>query len=303
MGQKVTPSVLRLNINRNFIACWYADRQYAHLLHENIQGIKFLQSIFSQIGSKTALTHITKSWKNTEVHTFFCHPRQFYERASVKSSPLHLTPFFQNSSRKVLSGSGFQSQIFSHAPFVTKKQSIVKNLKTDLLLRQSLSFFTKMKENNLSHVQNMLPLKTSQIPKYEKSKKLDMYRHHVESILSQSFQTQVTWHPQKVNSLLKSAKFIAEYIAFQFEQNKSFRQIFKNLLKDIKRDGSILGCRISCAGRLGGAEMARVESKKYGQTSLHVFSKRIDYGTATAYTPLGLIGIKVWLSLPHSDHA
>ena len=57
----------------------------------------------------------------------------------------------------------------------------------------------------------------------------------------------------------------------------------------------IQGMRIVCSGRLGGVEMARVESKKYGQTSLHVFSNHIDFAVDQAYTLFGLIGVKVWI--------
>ena len=98
--------------------------------------------------------------------------------------------------------------------------------------------------------------------------------------------------------LFTSASFVAHYIALQFEQQKKkpFRTVFKDVLKQCVKVPHLVGVRISLAGRIGGAEMARVETARYGQTSLHVFSHRIDYHATSAYTQHGLLGIKVWIS-------
>ena len=58
----------------------------------------------------------------------------------------------------------------------------------------------------------------------------------------------------------------------------------------------LVGIRIAVAGCISGADKARVETTKYGQTSLHVFAHRIDYHATTASTRKGLLGIKVWMS-------
>ena len=67
-------------------------------------------------------------------------------------------------------------------------------------------------------------------------------------------------------------------------------------IQTVKKEETIQGFKITCAGRLGGAEMARVESKRFGQTSLHTFFQKIEYASVCAYTPYGLIGVKVWVS-------
>jgi ribosomal protein S3 len=82
----------------------------------------------------------------------------------------------------------------------------------------------------------------------------------------------------------------------QFQKNLSFRHIYKGLLKDVQSDPSVQGIRFVCSGRFGGVEMARVESRKYGQTSLHVFSSHIDYAHGHAMTSSGLLGVKIWIS-------
>ena len=55
------------------------------------------------------------------------------------------------------------------------------------------------------------------------------------------------------------------------------------------------GIRINCAGRLGGAEIARTEWYREGRVPLHTLRANIEYGTARAYTTYGVIGVKVWV--------
>ena len=84
-------------------------------------------------------------------------------------------------------------------------------------------------------------------------------------------------------------------------KKKPFRSIFQDVLKQCVKLPHIVGVRIAIAGRINGAEMARVETSRYGQTSLHVFSHAIDYHATAAYTPHGLLGIKVWISFKHGN--
>jgi Ribosomal protein S3, C-terminal domain len=102
--------------------------------------------------------------------------------------------------------------------------------------------------------------------------------------------------PIQVTSIYQSASLVAQEICFQLEQTKSFRQICKTILKEIEQRKYIKGIRITCSGRLNGAEIAKTECKKYGETSLHVFSDQIDYAAKPASTPYGTLGLKVWIS-------
>ena len=124
---------------------------------------------------------------------------------------------------------------------------------------------------------------------------LDRNLKHIELILKKSFQSDAMLVPIKIYSRYKSAQFICTYVCQRIQQNIPFRQIYKQLLLEIKKHDEIQGMRIVCSGRIGGVEMARVESRKYGQTSLHVFSEKIDFATDQAYTLFGLIGVKVWV--------
>ena len=124
---------------------------------------------------------------------------------------------------------------------------------------------------------------------------IDKNLKHMESLFTKNLQCHALMIPMKIDSRYKSAQFLCEHVCQRLQENVSFRQIFKQLLQEIKNHPEIQGMRIVCSGRLGGVEMARVESKKYGQTSLHVFSSKIDYAAEQAYTLFGLLGVKVWL--------
>lgn len=90
------------------------------------------------------------------------------------------------------------------------------------------------------------------------------------------------------------ANLVAESIAQQLERRVAFRRAMKRSLQTTMRMGA-LGCKIMCGGRLGGAEIARVEKYSEGSVPLHTLRADIDYGFAEAKTAMGIIGIKVWI--------
>jgi len=87
---------------------------------------------------------------------------------------------------------------------------------------------------------------------------------------------------------------VADNIAQQLEGRISFRRALKMSVSSAMRTGAV-GIRVMCSGRLGGAEMARKEQYKDGRIPLHTLRADIDYGTATAQTIYGSIGVKVWI--------
>ena len=90
------------------------------------------------------------------------------------------------------------------------------------------------------------------------------------------------------------AQLVAESIAQQLERRASFRRALKRAVQNSMRMGA-LGVRINCAGRLGGAEIARTEWYREGRVPLHTLRADIDYAHAEAKTAYGIIGIKVWI--------
>ena len=90
------------------------------------------------------------------------------------------------------------------------------------------------------------------------------------------------------------AKLVAENIARQLEKRVSFRRAMKRAMQSAMRMG-VEGVKIQCGGRLGGAEIARVEKYAEGRVPLHTLRADIDYATATAKTVYGSVGVKVWI--------
>jgi len=91
-----------------------------------------------------------------------------------------------------------------------------------------------------------------------------------------------------------SAKLVAESIAKQLEGRGSFRRAMKKSITSTMKMGA-QGVKISCGGRLAGAEIARTEKYMEGRVPLHTLRADIDYATATAHTTYGCIGVKVWI--------
>lgn len=93
-----------------------------------------------------------------------------------------------------------------------------------------------------------------------------------------------------------NAVLVAENIARQLEQRVSFRRAMKKAVSSTMRSGA-LGIRVLASGRLGGAEMSRVEGYREGRVPLHTLRADIDFARATAVTTYGAIGVKVWIFL------
>ena len=87
---------------------------------------------------------------------------------------------------------------------------------------------------------------------------------------------------------------VAENIAAQLEKRISFRRAMKRAMQNAMKMGA-KGIRVNCSGRLGGAEIARMEWYRNGRVPLHTLRAIIDYGTAEAHTTYGVIGVKVWI--------
>ena len=90
------------------------------------------------------------------------------------------------------------------------------------------------------------------------------------------------------------AKLIAENIAQQLEKRVAFRRAMKKVMQAAFRAG-VKGIKVKTSGRLGGAEMARVEGYAERKVPLHTLRADIDYDTAEANTTYGKIGVKVWV--------
>jgi small subunit ribosomal protein S3 len=101
---------------------------------------------------------------------------------------------------------------------------------------------------------------------------------------------------QEVRKAETNAQLVAENVATQIERRVAFRRAMKKSMFTAMRFGA-LGFRIVVSGRLGGAEMSRVEKYREGRVPLHTLRANIDYGFAQAKTTYGIIGVKTWIYL------
>ena len=201
MGQKIKPIGLRLGINRTWDSRWYADRNYAELLHEDIELREYLMD-------------------------------------KLKAAAISRVVIERPAGRARIS-------IYAGRPglIIGKKGQDIEDLRKDLAKRAGI-------EVSL----NIIEVRKPEI----------------------------------------DAKLIAESIAQQLERRVAFRRAMKRAVQSAMRLGA-LGLRINCAGRLGGAEIARTEWYLEGRVPLHTLRAEVDYGEGTAHTTYGACGIKVWV--------
>jgi small subunit ribosomal protein S3 len=201
MGQKVNPTGLRLGINRTWDSRWFADKEYATLLHEDLELRKYLEKRLQQAGVSRIVIERPAKRARITIHT---------ARPGV---------------------------------VIGKKGADIEKLRGDLSKRTG----------------GEVALNIVEIRKPE----LD-------------------------------ARLVAENIAQQLERRVAFRRAMKRAVQSAMRLGA-QGIRITCGGRLGGAEIARVEWYREGRVPLHTLRADVDFGQATAFTTYGTCGVKVWI--------
>ena len=201
MGQKVNPISLRLGINKTWDSRWFAGKDYADKLHEDLRIRKFLKAKMGAAGISKIIIERPAKKAHISIHT---------ARPGI---------------------------------VIGKKGSDIEKIKKDL-----------------------------------------------EAITKSEVQLNIV----EVRKPELDSTLIAEGVAQQLERRITFRRAMKRAVQSALRMGAE-GIRINVSGRLGGAEIARMEWYREGRVPLHTLRADIDYGIASALTTYGIIGVKVWI--------
>ena len=124
----------------------------------------------------------------------------------------------------------------------------------------------------------------------QRGAEVDKLRYELEKLTGNELMINI----HEVLSPELSSTLVAESIAQQLERRVSFRRAIKRAVQSTMRLGA-KGIRVRVAGRLNGAEIARVEQARDGSVPLHTLRANVDYGTAEARTTYGILGIKIWI--------
>lgn len=116
----------------------------------------------------------------------------------------------------------------------------------------------------------------------------------LKALLEQKYGREVYVTVKEIKKPELDAQLVAENIALQLEKRVSFRRAMKRSVAAALRLGA-KGIRVSCAGRLGGNEIARTEWYREGRVPLHTLRADVDYGFAESHTNMGIIGVKIWI--------
>ena len=201
MGHKVNPIGLRLGINRTWDSRWYANADYADLLHEDLRIRRYIQSDLKGAG---------------------------ISRITIERPP-------------------------------KKARVIIHTARPGMVIGKKGADIERIRKKLATMTDSQIQLNIVEIRKPE-----------------------------------IEAQLVAENVAEQLERRVAFRRAMKRAVQASMRLGA-LGIRITVGGRLGGAEIARVEWYREGRVPLHTLRADIDYGVATARTAYGTCGVKVWV--------
>ena len=113
-------------------------------------------------------------------------------------------------------------------------------------------------------------------------------------LLQRSTEKRIRLNIEEIRVPELDAYLVARSVADQLERRVAFRRAMKQSVQRTMQRGA-LGCRVKIGGRLGGAEMSRVEQEMQGRVPLHTIRADIDFGRAEARTTFGVIGVKAWI--------
>jgi len=173
-------------------------------------------------------------------------------------------------------------------------------LHTDLKVRDFIR--KKLAKASVSRIQIERPAKNAKITIHtarpgivigKKGGDIETLRKAVATLMDLPVQT-VHINIEEIRKPELDAYLVAESVAQQLERRIMFRRAMKRAVTNAMRLGA-QGIKVKVGGRLNGAEIARSEWYREGRVPLHTLRADVDYGTASASTPAGVIGIKVWI--------
>ena len=177
------------------------------------------------------------------------------------------------------------------------KNNYAKNLKQDFYLRDYVT--KKLAGAGVSRVEIERPAGRVKISVHtarpglvigKKGKDIEDLRKDLRQVVKRNVDINIV----EVRKPDMDAQLIAQNIANQLVRRVAFRRVMKDVVGRAMRMGAE-GVKVSLAGRLGGAEIARTEWTREGRVPLHTLRAKIDYGTAEGLTTYGIIGVKVWV--------
>jgi small subunit ribosomal protein S3 len=170
-------------------------------------------------------------------------------------------------------------------------------LNTDLRVREFLK--KKLAQASVSRIQIERPARTAHITIQtarpgmvigKKGEDIEQLRKQVADMMKVPVHINI----EEIRKPELDAQLVAESIAQQIERRIMYRRAMKRAVTNTMRLGA-LGIRVNVAGRLNGAEIARVEWYREGRVPLHTLRADIDYGFTEAHTASGAVGVKVWV--------
>lgn len=179
----------------------------------------------------------------------------------------------------------------SYGEFLVEDQNIRKFIDDRLNRKPPHAGITKMEiERTRDEVRVTLHTARPGLVIGPRGAEVDKLRENLEGLIDRRVNVNIV----EIKNPELDAQLVAENIQEQLKRRAAFRRVLKQCCDSTMGAGA-KGVKILCSGRLGGAELARSESKIMGSIPLHTLQADVDYGLAVANTTYGTIGIKVWI--------
>ena len=269
MGQKVNPVGLRLGVNRTWDSRWFADgADYGRLLHEDLKVRAELKKRLYQAGVSRII--IERPHKKCRITIYAARPGVIIGKKGADIEKLR---------KDVAAITGGEV----HLNLVEIRKFIMKTLPQAAISKVVIERPAKLCRINVYAARPgvIIGKKGADIDKLKKQ-------------LSAFTSSEISLNIVEIRKPEVDAKLVAQGIADQLERRVAFRRAMKRAVQSAMRLGAE-GIRINCAGRLGGAEIARTEWYREGRVPLHTLRANVDYAEAEAHTAYGVCGIKVWI--------
>jgi ribosomal protein S3 len=283
---------------KNFVSLKYMQNGALTNLSSNKMNLSQQQLLIQQINYLNPIFHtcMKENPLLTAKYMDFSQ-RSFFQNLAV-NSPFYFDPLKKDPNFLMLNKMKDKNR---------KNEFLPAKMETNLLFLQNLFIYQLTKKIvypiNYQSKRNSKSLETkfynsTLIKKYPNENNFK-YKNYLESSLSSFYNLQLNLIPFKVKNDWQHASYLADEIVYFLEKRIPFRRLKGKILKQLSQIESIRGVRITCSGRLGGkskkAQRSKTECLKYGQTSLQVFSSKIDFSLKTAFTSFGSVGVKVWI--------
>src|SRR5690625_2055143 len=279
MGQKINPHGFRLGITTDWKSRWYADKQYADYVKEDVAIRRLLSTGLERAGIADVEIERTRDRVRVDIHT--ARPGIVIGRRGTEAERIR-------GDLEKLTGKQVQLNILEVKNPESRAQLVAQGVAEQLSNRVA---FRRAMRKAIQSAMRQAGVKGILVQSSGRLGGAERIRGDLEKLTGKQVQLNIL----EVKNPEPRAQLVAQGVAEQLSNRVAFRRAMRKAIQSAMRQAGVKGIRVQCSGRLGGAEMSRSEFYREGRVPLHTLRADIDYGLYEAKTTFGRIGVKVWI--------